>query len=582
MHLPKRWWIGLPILAGLAYLANETLTPQIEAALRERVVRRLAEAPRAVDNPRIDVVGRDVSVGGVALSPDEKRRVFAMLGAEAGLRTLNDATEPLGVASPFALKIERRGAYVTLSGNMPVSDAREKLRAELEAMGFEVEDSSAFAQGAPANFADIAGFAVKRLAELDPADAKISDATLSLSGEARSSDDLDKAVAALKTAPVGANALKAALTPPRVSPYTFSATLTGGVVALSGHLPSEDMRKTVVAMAAQAGAGAAVSDATRLGSGAPAGDFGAALTFAVSELGKLSQGKVTVADGKVTVEGQGRNNVQAATLRQDAQAGLPQGFELAKLDVQNGPVSPYVFAAARAGHDVTLTGYAPDEQTRARLVETARKRFFDAEIVDQLSVAKGAPSAFAAAAEQSLGAMARLVEGRVAMNDSRVTLSGAALFEASRRDIERGFSGALPQNFRSETLLSSRTLGGDLDAGRCADELGRLLSTGGVVFNADDSTLSPESTARMDALAAVALRCSGARIAVLGHAHSNEIAELRAARSKHRAQAVVDALVKAGVDPFRVEAIGHEAVASNETSSGGDSSNDKLIEFVVR
>lgn len=582
MHLPKRWWIALPILAGLAYLANDSLTPQLEAALRARVAARLNETPRTIDNPRIAVVGRDITVGGVALSAEEKHRVFALLGSEAGARVLNDATEPLGVASPFALKIERRGARVAISGNMPVSEWREKLRADLLAMGFEVQDSAGFAQGAPANFADIVGFAVKRLAELDPADATVSDATLSLSGEARSSEDYERAVA-LKTAPVGPDALKAALSPPRVSPYVFSATLNGGVIALSGHLPTDELRRKVVALAAQSGAGAAVSDATQLGAGAPAGEYGAALSFAVSELAKLSQGKATVIDGKVIFEGQGRDNVQASTLQQDARAGLPQGFELAKLDVSSGPVSPYLFGAERRADEVRLTGYAPDEQTRARLVEAARKRFFDVAVIDGLTVAKGAPIGFVDAASHSLGALARLAEGRLSVNGVSVTVSGAARHEAARREIPLTLAEGLPANFHSESLISARTIGSTLDAGQCRAALDALLARSTIRFSADDASVAPESAPFVDAIASTALRCRSATIEVGAYSDGVGIAELNVARGKRRAQAVVDALTRAGADPFRLRAIGHggeRPIAANDANE--DRARANRVEFVVK
>lgn len=94
MHIPNRWWIGLPILAGLSCLADTELTPQVEAALQARVAAWLAAAPGGVANPRVSVVGRDVTIGGVTLSADDKRRIFAVLGTEAGVRRLNDATEP--------------------------------------------------------------------------------------------------------------------------------------------------------------------------------------------------------------------------------------------------------------------------------------------------------------------------------------------------------------------------------------------------------------------------------------------------------------------------------------------------------
>jgi OOP family OmpA-OmpF porin len=332
--------------------------------------------------------------------------------------------------------------------------------------------------------------------------------------------------------------------------------LRNGIISLSGHLPSDDMRKQVVAMAAAAGAGAAVSDSAQLGAGAPAGDFAGALAFAVGELGKLSQGKVAVSDGKIYVEGQGRENVLSATIEADAKARLPSGFEIARLDVMAGPISPYVFKAERAGGEVTLTGYAPDDAVRNRIVETARRNFFDATVVDRLVVAKGAPQNFAEAMDRSLAALARLDEGKLAISDSNISLAGSARHQSARADIA-AFADALPQSFRGEAQISTRIIGSPLDAGQCGAALSGLLAKSPMVFASDDSTIAAESAPLIDAIAATALRCQGATLEIAAHTDNVGIAEMNLGRSKRRAQAVLEQFVKAGIDPFKITAVGY-------------------------
>lgn len=581
MHLPKKWWIGLPILAGLAYFAQDALTPELEADLRARVAARLAQWPDAIDRPEVAVAGRDIVLAGISLSPDAKNRMLAAIGLETPARRIVDATQALALAKPFVLKLERQGRKATISGNLPPSGAREKLRGEIAALGLEVTDAAAYADGAPQAFGDLASFAARRLAELDPASATISDATLSIAGEARSAADYDKALAALKSPPAGAGAFKVEVSPPRVSPYVFSAAVRDGVIALSGHLPTEELRKQIVAKAAAAGAGAAVSDATQLGAGAP-GDFASALAFAMGELGKLSQGKVAIADGKVSIEGQGRENVLPGAIDADAKAHLPKGFEIARLDVAAGPISPYVFAAQRAGEEVTLTGYAPDEAARNRLVERARKSFFDATVIDRLAIAKGAPQNFAEAADRSLAALARLAEGRLAISNANVSLTGAARYQNARAEIETALAETLPQSFRSDAQLSTRIIGSSLDAGQCRSALAELLAKGPINFTPDDSMIAPESAPLLDAIAATALRCQGVGVEVAAHTDNAGIAEVNFSRSKRRAQAIVERLVKAGADPFRVTAAGYggeRPIAPNDNDE--NRARNRRIEIIV-
>lgn len=583
MRLPRKWWIGLPVLIGLGYFAQHALTPSLEDGLRDAVLSRVAKSPDAIDRPEVRVAGRDVILAGISLSPEVKTRLLTALGVETPARRIVDATEPLSRATPFVLRLERHGGKATISGNIPPTGARERLRAEIAALGLEVSDAAAYADGAPQSFADLASFAVRRLAELDPATTTITDATLAVSGEARSASDYDKALAALKAPPFGSGAVKAAVSPPRVSPYVFSAALRDGVVSLSGHLPNDELRKQVVAMAAAAGVGAAVSDATQLGAGAPEGDFAGALKFAVGELGKLSQGKVVVTDGKISIEGQGRENILSATIEADAKARLPARFAIARLDVMAGPVAPYAFDAQRAGGEVTLSGYAPDETVRNRLVETARRSFFDATVVDRLVVAKGAPQNFAEATDHALAALARLDEGRLSISDSTVSLSGVARHQGARADIAAAFDEGLPQSFHGDAQLSTRIVGAPLDAGACGAALARLIAKSPIVFASDDSTIAPESAPLIDAIAATALRCQGAVLEVGAHTDNVGIAEVNMGRSKHRAQAIVDRLVKAGLDPFKMTAVGYggeRPVAPND--SDDNRARNRRVEIIVK
>ncbi|MBG0795416.1 OmpA family protein [Methylocystis sp. H62] len=583
MHLSKKWWIGLPVLFGLVYFAQGAVAPRLEDDLRAAILSRVARSPDAIDRPEVRVAGRDVVLAGISLSRDVKAQLLTTLGVETPARRIIDATQPLSRATPFVLRLERRGGKAIISGNVPPTGARERLRAEIAALGLEVSDSAAYADGAPQSFPELASFAVRRLAELDPASTTMTDATLAVSGEARSAADYDKALAALKASPFGESAVKVAVSPPRVSPYVFSAAARDGVISLSGHLPSDDLRKQVVAMAAAAGAGAAVSDAIQLGAGAPAGDFAGALAFAVGELGKLSQGKVAVSDGRIIIEGQGRQNILGETIRADAKARLPSGFEIARLDVMAGPMTPYVFGAQRAGGDVTLTGYAPDEAVRNRLVETARRNFFDAKVVDRLVIAKGAPQNFAEATDHSLAALARLDEGKLAISDLNISLAGVARHQSARAEIAASFADTLPQSFRGEAQLSTRIVGSPLVASQCGAALSELLAKSPIVFVSDDSAIAAESAPVIDAIAATALRCPGATLEVAAHTDSLGIAEVNVGRSKRRAQAVVDRLAKAGLDPLRISAVGYggeRPIASNDSDE--NRARNRRVEIVVK
>ncbi|WBK01464.1 OmpA family protein [Methylocystis parvus] len=468
MHQPKKWWIGLPVLAGVIFFAAQSLTPQIEATLKEKVAARLS-----LDPAKVAVVGRDVAIAGAAPGAKE----IAALRADYGVRRIN-----------------------------------------------AIEDAPPAASSSPPS----------------PSSS-----------------------------------------PPPREPYIFSATLGESLIALDGKLPDDALQKRAVLLAAAAGSGLAVSDGTKIDAASPSGDFAAALELALDALRRLSSGKVSLTDGRLTIEGEGRENIRAETLTIELKARMPEGFELAKVEVAPGPVSPYVFQALREGYKTILAGFAPDEATRNRIVEGARRRFFDSIVEDQLAIAKGAPDKFADAAGAGLAALARMDSGNLSLSDATASLSGAARFEGARDEIEKTFESGLPKGFAGETRLVSRTLGAPLDAAGCRAAFAELSKTP-IRFDASDA-ISDEAAALIDTLTAAALRCKAVPVEVASHTDNGGDPEVDRERSKKRASAVVDRFVKAGADSFHVWPMGYGSerpIAPNDSDESR--ARNWRIEFNVK
>ncbi len=88
--------------------------------------------------------------------------------------------------------------------------------------------------------------------------------------------------------------------------------------------------------------------------------------------------------------------------------------------------SPYVWSARRAGRKVTLVGSVPSEGFRASLLAAARRALPQAEIVDQMVPARGAPDAFNPAVTFALLRLADLGEGNITLTDSTLVVQGVA------------------------------------------------------------------------------------------------------------------------------------------------------------
>lgn len=87
-------------------------------------------------------------------------------------------------------------------------------------------------------------------------------------------------------------------------------------------------------------------------------------------------------------------------------------------------IDPFTTTLSTDGEKVSLTGYAPDERGRQRLVATAKSYFPQREIVDALSYGSGAPLGWLTCAEAGLLGLSRLDKGRADLSGPLLQLSG--------------------------------------------------------------------------------------------------------------------------------------------------------------
>jgi OOP family OmpA-OmpF porin len=108
---------------------------------------------------------------------------------------------------------------------------------------------------------------------------------------------------------------------------------------------------------------------------------------------------------------------------------------------------PFVWSAERDVVRVTLGGSAPLPATKGRLLEAARASLGGVEVVDQMNLARGAPQSFDNAAQLLIDQIGKLKDGRIAISDSNVTLSGMARDLGGREAIVAALKN-LPEGFK--------------------------------------------------------------------------------------------------------------------------------------
>lgn len=109
-------------------------------------------------------------------------------------------------------------------------------------------------------------------------------------------------------------------------------------------------------------------------------------------------------------------------------------------------VKPFVWSAERDVVRVTLGGYAPLPASRARLLEVARSSLGGVDVADRMSLARGAPPRFDAAALLLIEQIGRLRDGKLTLSDSSVSVGGMARDIGGREAVATALKN-LPEGF---------------------------------------------------------------------------------------------------------------------------------------
>ena len=107
---------------------------------------------------------------------------------------------------------------------------------------------------------------------------------------------------------------------------------------------------------------------------------------------------------------------------------------------------PFVWSAERDVVRVTLGGSAPLPASKGRLLEAARAALGGVEVADQMNLARGAPPRFDNAALLLVDQIGKLKDGKVAISDGKLSLSGMARDLGGREAIAAALKN-LPEGF---------------------------------------------------------------------------------------------------------------------------------------
>ncbi|HEV7346343.1 MAG TPA: OmpA family protein [Devosia sp.] len=423
-----KWVVpGLATVLGGTTLCLAMTSADIRNDLTSRSVAAMAAG--GYDWAELSLHGRDLILTGTTTDQALLDSATERLSGLYGVRSVTSDVTLAPLATPYELHARIDGEAVRLAGAVPNDATRQRLLtlADLEQGALElrsgVPDRRLWTSGAE--------FAIDQLQYLDQGEAVISDLTVSLTGRARSERAFRDLLIVLRAgAPNGLVLGDIDVMPALVSPYLWNASFDGQRIEVSGHVPDgslADRYRTAEVSGAQ------VATGLTLGSGEPAG-FAELSQGLVEQLARLEHGAASISDGQSTLHG------APATL-EIAQAIVEALEPSGTIVVLEPPrIEEYWMSATRQpGGVIVFDGYAPDELTR--------EAFSQREGADTsyLKLGRGAPERYRSGADFGLDALELMSEGRIALRDNVLTITGTARSGADYETLLAMLSEQAPQ-----------------------------------------------------------------------------------------------------------------------------------------
>lgn len=349
MARPGRWLWGLVPLTLLWGAANLFLGDAIERDVGRRAVEAAASVAGEAPGARpvsAQVEGRDVTIGGEALSADGAARAIARLRSEFGVRRALGGLSQVVAQRPYSWSASRQGDSVTLSGFVPDEATAVANVAAVAAIlpGLRIDDRQGLAFGAPAGFQAMTKAVLAELPRLAAGKVALDDTRFCIEGRAATSEGFLELQAALSAlARDGFHAVPCALEPPVVTPYRWGVEhATANRLRLTGFYPSDAARQQILGLLRRAFAGPiSVDDAMKPAAGEPAA-YLTRITRAIGDLARLRQGRAELTGDVYALSGDGPETFEAcqALRLQIAQGDGPDSVAQAQIICPPEPPPP--------------------------------------------------------------------------------------------------------------------------------------------------------------------------------------------------------------------------------------------------
>lgn len=226
----------------------------------------------------------------------------------------------------------------------------------------------------------------------------------------------------------------------QVENYNWAASRKANRVRLSGYVPNQAAKQTILGMARANFPGFEIQDRMRLARGVPSVDtWLGGVSYGLKQLTYIQRGEVRLDTLSLSVVGEAEDAGAYRTLRSISNS-LPKGIKLATANITPPAVSPHVFSARFDGRALALKGFVPSDADEAHVIAAAREKLAESAISDDAEPGAGAAAGWKEAAALVVRQLVRLENGQAEIKDGFVTISGLAadddVMEAARQSLK--------------------------------------------------------------------------------------------------------------------------------------------------
>lgn len=382
--------------------------------------------------------------------------------------------------------------------------------------------------------------------------------------------------------------------PEKSDPYVFSAVKNANGIVLTGNYDSSESRAALLAAVASAMPGIALTDKLTLAVGKPEG-FDTLSGFGISQLADLTDGKVNLSDLNYSVVGTPIDPPTYTRVAVAVSGVLPGGGVLKAADLVIPPLGkPYELSGSYDGATVNLTGYAPSIDASAAIELKAKELFPNKTINNALVLASGAAQNFTDYVNFGLKQLSMLENGAFSFKELDFSIKGSPLDAASYDTVSKAAKETLPSGVKlgaielvkpvapviPAIIAQQPALDPTPEAKKCLEDISRLLTVGQINFESAQAVISASSKPLLDGIAAILISCPKVKMVITGHTDTDGDDNANQTLSSDRANAVKDFMLKAGIAPTRLSAVGYgetQPLVANDSPE--NKAKNRRIEF---